>query len=83
MARTEFPDLRPEDLLRMTEIDLEGLPPVMTTKQLALALGMSADALAQDRYRQDGNGIPFTRIGRRIRYLRSDVIHHLISHRCA
>jgi hypothetical protein len=70
---TKFPDL--------TGVDLEGLPPIMTTEQLAPVLRMSADALAQDRYRRDGKGIPFTRIGNRIRYLKADVLGYLIENR--
>ena len=60
---------------------LEGLPAIMTTEQLAPALGLSADALAQDRYRQDGKGIPYTRIGRRVRYLKADVVEFLVNNR--
>lgn len=78
MTRTETPDQRLEKLL---ELNLEALPPVMTTEQLAPVLGISADALAQDRYRTDGQGVPFTRIGRRVRYLRADVIQFLVDNR--
>lgn len=81
MARTGTPDQ--QRLEKLLELTLEALPPVMTTEQLAPVLGISPDALAQDRYRTDGQGVPFTRIGRRARYLRADVMAYLISNRCA
>jgi hypothetical protein len=39
----------------------------------------TADALAQDRYR--GKGIPFVKIGGRVRYLREDVLAYLAANR--
>ncbi len=67
------------DLLRQNGIDLAPLPAIMDTRQLASVLGMTPGALAQDRYRSDG--IPYVKIGRRVRYLRSDVCRYLIEHR--
>jgi hypothetical protein len=50
------------ELLQQTGIDLSTLPPVMSTNQLAPALGITSEALAQDRYR--GCGIPYVKWGR-------------------
>ncbi|RIT84228.1 DNA-binding protein [Mycobacteroides abscessus] len=53
---------------------------VMTAKELAAELHMTEAALAQDRYR--GTGIPFVKVGgRRVRYLRADVMAYLASNR--
>lgn len=43
------------------------LPEVMTAAQLAEFLQTTSEALAQDRYR--GRGIPFVKVGARVRYL--------------
>jgi hypothetical protein len=67
------------DLLHLTGIDLSALPPVMNTEQLAGVLGTTPGALAQDRYRR--TGIPYTKIQRRVRYLRIDVARYLVTHR--
>lgn len=69
----------PMGLLRQTGIDLSALPPIMSTEQLASVLGITPGALAQDRYRTAG--IPYVKIGRRVRYLRADVCWYLIAHR--
>lgn len=62
-----------------TGIDVSTLPAVMTAEELAPVLGVTIGALANDRYRRVG--IPFVRIGRRVRYLRADVIRYLIANR--
>jgi hypothetical protein len=67
-------------LLEKAEIDLAELPPIMNTEQLALILGMTTAALAQDRH-IGASKIPYTKIGRKVRYLRSDVIDYLLAHR--
>lgn len=54
---------------------------IMTAKQLAAELHVSEASLAQDRYR--GDGIPFTRVKSRVRYLRADVEKYLEENRCA
>jgi hypothetical protein len=61
-----------------TEAEL--LPPVATAKHLADFLHTTEASLAQDRYL--GRGVPFTRVGRRIRYLRDDVLTYLEQNRC-
>ena len=58
---------------------MDEMPPVMTAKELAALLRTTVDALAQDRYL--GRGIPFTKVGARVRYLRDDVVNHLTAHR--
>lgn len=62
-----------------TSIPTELLPPVSTGKHVAAVVGTSEGALAQDRYTH--KGIPYTRIGKRVRYLRTDVIAFLASNR--
>lgn len=57
----------------------DDLPPLLTPKQLAALLSTSEAALSQDRYL--GKGIPFTKIGARVRYLRDDVLDYLAAHR--
>lgn len=61
---------------------MEGeLPPLLTPKQLAKLIYTSEAALSQDRYL--GRGIPYTKIGARVRYLRDDVLAYLAAHRTA
>ena len=55
------------------------LPEVARDTEVAEFIGVSPASLAQDRHR--GRGIPYVRIGRRIRYLRSDVLAHLAENR--
>lgn len=57
----------------------EPLPYIANPKQLAQFLGTTEGAIAQDRYL--GRGIPYTRIGKRIRYLRADVLAYLAANR--
>jgi len=52
---------------------------LMTPEELAEYLHASVNSLANDRYL--GVGIPFVRIGRRIRYRRSDVAAYLDANR--
>ena len=58
---------------------LPDLPDVSTTNQLADAIKIPPHSLEQDRYLRQG--IPFVRIGSRIRYLKTDVIAHLLANR--
>lgn len=60
-------------------IPLEVLPPVATSKHIAAVIGTSEAALAQDRYQH--KGIPYTKCGSRVRYLRPDVLAFLASNR--
>lgn len=57
----------------------EDLPPIATGPQLAAVLQTTVDALAQDRYRR--RGVPWVKIGGRVRYLRADVLTYLADHR--
>ena len=79
MAHEDLVDAELAELLRQTGIDLSTLPAVMNTEQLAPVLGMTPAALAQDRYRC--GGIPYVKVGRRVRYLRADVCRYLIANR--
>jgi len=55
------------------------LPEVSTGKQLAAFLQTTEAALAQDRYLR--RGVPFVKIGSRVRYLRADVLNFLSANR--
>ncbi len=79
MVHAHLADAGLAELFRQTGVDLSALPAVMDSDQLAPVLGISSAALAQDRYR--GGGIPYVKIGRRVRYLRADVCRYLIDHR--
>lgn len=57
----------------------EELPPIATAAQVAAVLQTTVDSLAQDRYRR--RGLPFVKIGGRVRYLRADVIAYLTGNR--
>ena len=84
MAHGDLVDAELAELLRQTGFDLSTLPAVMSTEQLAQVLGITAAALAQDRYRTGGTGdcIPYVKVGRRrVRYLRADVARYLVTHR--
>lgn len=61
------------------QIPLDVLPPVAQAKHIAEFLGTSEDALAQERYQ--GKGMPYTKVGRRVRYLRGDVLLFLAANR--
>ncbi len=60
-------------------IDLGDLPPIMTPKYLGGLLDKTTDALACDRY--FGRGIPYTRVGSRVYYLKADVAEYLAVNR--
>lgn len=62
-------------------IPLEVLPHVATAALVAPVIGSTVQALAQDRYLR--KGLPYTTIGRRVRYLRPDVLRYLAEHRVA
>lgn len=55
------------------------LPAVATAAQVAVFVQSTPDALAQDRYRR--RGIPYVKIGGRVRYLREDVLKYLSDNR--
>lgn len=55
------------------------LPPIATPPQVASFLQTTVDALAQDRYRR--RGVPWTKVGGRVRYMREDVLAYLAANR--
>lgn len=55
------------------------LPELLTAKQLGELLGVSEASLAQDRYL--ARGVPFVKVGKRVRYLRADVLDYLAANR--
>ena len=59
----------------MDDFDVADLPALMTAPQLAKVLAISEKTLA--RYRLDGRGPRFIRVGRRILYRRESVIEYL------
>ena len=60
-------------------IALDDLPQLATPSQLAAVLQTTVDSLAQDRYRR--RGVPWTKVGGRVRYLREDVLNYLSANR--
>lgn len=54
---------------------MDDLPPLMTTAEVADYIRASKESLNQDRYL--GRGMPYVRIGRKIRYRREDVLKYL------
>lgn len=81
---TAVKDLAEAELAKLyadTGIDLSMLPPVIKSNELAPVIRSTVDALAQDRYR--GVGIPYIKLGRRVRYLRADVARYLAANRSA
>jgi hypothetical protein len=69
------------EVYNKTGIDLSMLPPIMTAEQLAPGIGITTGGLAQDRYRNQG--IPYIKMGRRVRYVRADVARYLMANRRA
>jgi hypothetical protein len=65
--------------LAATGIDIDAIPPVMDTEQLASLLNMTPNAVQQARYRD--MGIPYVKVGNRVRYLRLDVARWLLANR--
>ncbi len=59
---------------------VDELPVIITPPELAEFLRTTVNSLAQDRYL--GRGVPFIRVGRRVRYARSDVLTYLEANTC-
>jgi hypothetical protein len=74
-------DAELEQLYADTGIDLSMLPPIAKSEELAAALRCSVGALAQERYRNQG--IPYIKMGRRVRYVRAEVARYLMANRRA
>ncbi|WP_074413524.1 MULTISPECIES: helix-turn-helix domain-containing protein [Mycolicibacterium] len=55
------------------------LPELLTPKQLSEFIGISEASLGQDRYL--GQGIPYVKVGKRVRYLKDDVLAYLQANR--
>lgn len=55
------------------------IPKLITAKELAEILGVSQETLAQNRYL--GTGVPYIKVGARIRYSLDDVIAYLEANR--
>lgn len=53
----------------------DDLPALMTTAEVATFIRASKQSLDQDRYL--GRGLPYVRIGRKIRYRREEVLKYL------
>lgn len=53
----------------------DSLPALMTTAEVAEFIRASKQSLDQDRYLN--RGLPYIRIGRKIRYRREDVLKYL------
>lgn len=59
--------------------DSQDLPAFATPEDIERILGIPTATLAQDRYLK--RGLPYTKIGKRVRYLRADVLAYLDAHR--
>jgi hypothetical protein len=59
----------------MEPLTLAELPEVATPADVARVFHTTENALSQDRYL--GRGLPYVKIGRRVRYLRADVTAYL------
>lgn len=55
------------------------LPEFATAKQVCALLGIGESSLAQDRYLSQG--LPYIKIGKRVRYRRTDVVAFLEANR--
>lgn len=53
------------------------LPELLTAKQLSEIIGISVDTLANDRYLRQG--LPYIKIGKRVRYRLDDVMAYIES----
>lgn len=61
------------------EIAESDLPEIITASELSKWLGISEKSLSQDRYL--GQGLPYVKIGKRVRYMRDDVLAYLHANR--
>ncbi|MDQ1250705.1 MAG: hypothetical protein QG597_5085 [Actinomycetota bacterium] len=61
------------------QVPIDLLPPVSMPEHVANVLHTTVDALAQDRYRR--RGVPWCKVGGRVRYLRTDVLKFLAANR--
>lgn len=68
-------------LYEQTGVDLSMLPEICNTEELARAIHVTAGSLTQDRYMR--RGLPYLRLGRRIRYSRAAVARYLLDHHVA
>jgi hypothetical protein len=59
----------------MDTLTLTDLPEIATAADVARVVKTTEAALAQDRYL--GRGLPYIKIGRRVRYLRADIVAYL------
>ena len=59
----------------MEPLTLTELPEVATAADIARVFQTTEDALAQDRYLR--RGLPYIKFGRRVRYLKADILVYL------
>jgi hypothetical protein len=59
----------------MKPLKLQELPEVATPDDVARVFHTTVGALAQERCM--GRGLPYVKVGRRVRYLRVDVVEYL------
>lgn len=59
----------------MSDTTAVDVPVLWTEKRTAEQLGVSPDSLRQDRHR--GIGLPFVRLGRKVRYRADDVAAYI------
>jgi len=57
------------------------LPELMTPEETAEWLGMSVESLSQNRYLRDSKTIPYIKVGKRVRYIKDDVLAYVNANR--
>lgn len=81
MSKSPTVDALAADLVAQMEQQVPEhlLPHIAKPEHVATVLHTTVDALAQDRYRR--RGLPWCKVGGRIRYLRADVLKFLADNR--
>lgn len=57
------------------------LPELLTPEETADWLGMSVESLSQNRYLRNAKTIPYLKVGKRVRYIKDDVIEYVKANR--
>lgn len=57
------------------------LPELLTPEETADWLGMSVESLSQNRYLRNDKTIPYLKVGKRVRYIKDDVIAYVKANR--
>lgn len=71
-------DMEGYEPLPIADDPLAEFPPLMTPKQVAATGIKTVNTLMSDRYQ--GVGLPFIKVGRSVRYRKSDVLNYIEGH---